>query len=112
MTLVLLSFFQELFLGVVVISAVLGILAIIGIWEKDNKKYFGLGEKTQETKLKDYWKVIKGNKPLQVLSISAAFVKFKCLQTAKKVSIRKSNMFFLLMIMICYHYIIIYNFSL
>ncbi|HFI0273503.1 MFS transporter [Streptococcus suis] len=70
------GFFQELFLGVVIISAVLGILAIIGIWEKDNKKYFGLGEKTQETKLKDYWKVIKGNKPLQVLSISAAFVKF------------------------------------
>lgn len=70
------GFFQELFLGVVVISAVLGILAIIGIWEKDNKQYFGLGEKTQETKLRDYWKVIKGNRPLQVLSISAAFVKF------------------------------------
>ncbi|MET3558768.1 Na+/melibiose symporter-like transporter [Streptococcus rupicaprae] len=70
------SFFQELFLTVVIISAVLGILAIIGIWEKDNKRYFGLGEKTKETKLGDYWKVIKGNKPLQVLSISAAFVKF------------------------------------
>ncbi|MGT2742528.1 MFS transporter [Streptococcus plurextorum] len=70
------SFFVELFTGVVVISAILGILAIIGIWEKDNKKYFGLGEKTQETKLKDYWQVIKGNQPLKVLSISAAFVKF------------------------------------
>ncbi|MFC5630997.1 MULTISPECIES: MFS transporter [Streptococcus] len=70
------SFFQELFLTVITISAVLGVLAIIGIWEKDNKKYFGLGEKTQETKLRDYWKVIKGNKPLQVLSISAALVKF------------------------------------
>lgn len=70
------EFFQTLFTGVVVISAILGILAIIGIWEKDNKKYFGLGEKTQETKLKDYWKVIKGNRPLQVLSIAAAFVKF------------------------------------
>lgn len=70
------GFFQELFMGVVIISAVLGVLAIIGIWEKDNKQYFGLGEKTQETKLKDYWKVIKGNKPLQVLSIAAALVKF------------------------------------
>lgn len=70
------GFFQELFTGVVVISAVLGILAIIGIWEKDNKKYFGLGEKTPETKMRDYWNVIKKNRPLQVLSISAAFVKF------------------------------------
>lgn len=71
-----LEFFTTLFTSVVMISALLGILAIIGIWEKDNKKYFGLGEKTQETKLKDYWQVVKGNKPLQVLSISAAFVKF------------------------------------
>lgn len=70
------SFFTELFLGVIIISAILAILAIIGIWEKDNKKYFGLGDKTQETSLKDYWKVIKGNQPLKVLSISAAFVKF------------------------------------
>ena len=62
---------------VISISAVLAILAIIGIWQKDNKKYFGLGEeKTQKTTMKDYWKVLKGNRPLQVLSLSAAFVKF------------------------------------
>lgn len=70
------EFFQTLFYGVIAISAVLGILAIIGIWSKDNKRYFGLGEKTQETKVKDYWQVLKGNRPLQVLSISAALVKF------------------------------------
>lgn len=70
------AFFQEFFIQIVIFSAALGVLAIIGIWEKDNKKYFGLGEKTQETELRDYWKVIKSNKPLQVLSISAAFVKF------------------------------------
>lgn len=71
------GFFNELMWGVIVISAVLGLLAVVGIWQKDNKKFFGLGEeKTQKTALKDYWKVIKGNKPLQVLSISAAIVKF------------------------------------
>ena len=38
---------------------------------------FGLGEeKTQKTNMKDYWKVLKGNHPLQVLSLSAALVKF------------------------------------
>ncbi|MBF0819166.1 MFS transporter [Streptococcus acidominimus] len=71
------SFFTELMLGVILISAVLAILAVIGIWQKDNKKFFGLGEeKTQKTALKDYWKIIKGNRPLQVLSLSAALVKF------------------------------------
>ncbi|MFA9413176.1 MULTISPECIES: MFS transporter [unclassified Streptococcus] len=71
------SFFNELMWGVIIISAILGALAVVGIWEKDNKKYFGLGEeKTQKTEMKDYIKVIKGNKPLQVLSISAALIKF------------------------------------
>ncbi|TWS95361.1 MFS transporter [Streptococcus sp. sy018] len=71
------SFFTELMFGVIVISATLAVLATIGIWQKDNKKFFGLGEeKTQKTSLKDYWKIIKGNRPLQVLSLSAALVKF------------------------------------
>lgn len=71
------GFFMELMLGVIAISAVLAILAVVGIWQKDNKKFFGLGEeKTQKTALKDYWKIIKGNRPLQFLSLSAALVKF------------------------------------
>ncbi|MGT2666970.1 MFS transporter [Streptococcus rifensis] len=71
------GFFAELVAGVLVISAILATLAIIGIWQKDNKAFFGLGEeKTKKTSFSDYLKVIKGNKPLQVLSISAAFVKF------------------------------------
>ncbi|MEY8463324.1 MFS transporter [Streptococcus merionis] len=71
------SFFAELMVGVIGISAVLAVLAIAGIWQKDNKKFFGLGEeKTKKTNFKDYWKVIKGNTPLQVLSLSAALVKF------------------------------------
>lgn len=68
--------FDVLVFWVISISAVLGVIAIIGIWQKDRKEYFGLGEKTQKTDLKDYWKVLKGNKPLQVLSLSAALVKF------------------------------------
>ncbi|ESV53752.1 glucuronide permease [Streptococcus agalactiae LMG 14747] len=71
------SFFVELMWDVILISAVLAVVAIIGIWKKDNSKYFGLGgEKNKKTSLKDYWQVIKGNKPLQVLSLSAALVKF------------------------------------
>lgn len=70
------EFFKVFVFGVIVISALLGICALIGIWQKDNKKYFGLGEKTQKTSLKDYWAVIKGNQPLKVLALSAAMVKF------------------------------------
>ncbi|MGT2887091.1 MFS transporter [Streptococcus didelphis] len=70
------EFFNVLIYGTIIISAILAVVAIIGIWSKDNKEFFGLGENTQKTKLKDYWKVIKGNKPLQVLSIAAALVKF------------------------------------
>ena len=47
------EFFKVFVFGVIVISALLGICALIGIWQKDNKKYFGLGEKTQKTSLKD-----------------------------------------------------------
>ncbi|MGT2932963.1 MFS transporter [Streptococcus catagoni] len=70
------EFFNVLVYGTIVISAILGLLAVIGIWSKDRKEFFGLGENTQKTELKDYWKVIKNNKPLQVLSIAAALVKF------------------------------------
>lgn len=71
------AFFTEFLGGVMLISAVLTTLAIIGISRKDRTEYFGLGEETVETKsLKDYWSVIKGNRPLQVLAISGGLMKF------------------------------------
>lgn len=70
-----LEFFRVFITGIMIISAILGILAIIGISEKDNQKYFGIGENTKQTSMKDYWTIIKGNRPLQMLSMAAAFVK-------------------------------------
>lgn len=71
------AFFTEFLGGVMIISAILTTLAIIGISRKDRIEYFGLGEDTVETKsLKDYWSVIKGNRPLQVLAISGGVMKF------------------------------------
>ena len=70
------EFFKVFIPGVMVISAILGILAVIGIAEKDNKQYFGIGEKTTKTSFKDYWAIVKGNRPLQMLTMAAAFVKF------------------------------------
>lgn len=71
------AFFAEFLTLVMVVSAVYTILAIIGISRKDNIQYFGLGEATVETKsLKDYWSVLKGNVPLQVLAITGGLMKF------------------------------------
>lgn len=70
------GFFGEFVVTVIIVSAVLAVLASIGIAAKDRKEFFGLGENTTETKMKDYWPIIKGNRPLQSLSLAAAFVKF------------------------------------
>ncbi len=57
----------------IIVSIILTILAIIGIWEKDNIKYFGLGGSTQEkTKISEYIEIIKNNNPMQRLMVAGA----------------------------------------
>ena len=54
----------------IVISVALTILAIIGIWEKDNSKYFGIGGKQEQVKVSEYISIIRANKPLQRLMVA------------------------------------------
>ena len=54
----------------IAMSVLLTILAIIGIWEKDNEKYFGLGGKSEPVKIAEYIQIVKTNKPLQRLMIA------------------------------------------
>ena len=54
----------------IAVSVVLTVLAVIGIWEKDNEKYFGLGGKQETVKISEYVQIIKGNKPLQRLMVA------------------------------------------
>ena len=55
----------------IVISIILTILAIIGIAEKDNEKYFGIGGGNQEAvKISEYVSIIRANKPLQRLMVA------------------------------------------
>jgi Na+/melibiose symporter-like transporter len=57
----------------IIVSIALTILAIIGIWEKDNSKYFGLGGENQEkTKISEYIEIIKNNNPMQRLMVAGA----------------------------------------
>lgn len=64
--------FYQIFTPVgIVVSIILTILAIIGIAEKDNEKYFGIGASQQENiKISEYVALIKNNKPLQRLMIA------------------------------------------
>ena len=65
------EFYQFLTPIGIVISIVLTILAIIGIWEKDNSKYFGIGgDKQEKVKVSEYIAIIKANKPMQRLMIA------------------------------------------
>lgn len=53
------------------VSVALTILAIIGIWEKDQPKYFGIGgDKQEKVKVSEYVQIVKANKPLQRLMIA------------------------------------------
>ena len=54
----------------IVVSVLLTVLAVIGIWENDQTKYFGLGGKQEQVKVSEYIGIIKGNKPLQKLMIA------------------------------------------
>ena len=57
----------------IIASVILTILAVIGIWEKDNSKYFGIGGNKQEkTKVSEYIAIVKANKPLQRLMVAGA----------------------------------------
>ena len=57
----------------IIVSIILTILAIVGIWEKDNPKYFGIGgEKQEKTKLSEYVEIIRNNNPMQRLMVAGA----------------------------------------
>ncbi len=76
------AMFHEFWAIVVVISAIFTVIAVISIWPKDRREYFGTGE-AQAITFKDYYEVIKNNKALQMLIFAASTDK---LATAAKTS--------------------------
>jgi len=57
----------------ITVSILLTILAIIGIWEKDQPKYFGIGgSKQDKVKISEYIEIIKNNSPMKRLMIAGA----------------------------------------
>lgn len=73
------AFFNFLIPLVIILSAALTALAVIGIAGKDRKEYWGFGESEGEKtklKVKDYVEIVKGNKELQRLMVAASGTKF------------------------------------
>ena len=54
----------------IAISVFLTILAIIGIAEKDNPQFYGIGGKQEKVKLSEYAEIIKNNKPMLRLMVA------------------------------------------
>ncbi|KAA9022531.1 MFS transporter [Niallia endozanthoxylica] len=58
------ALFNELNTLAMILAGVFTVLAVIGISSKDKKEFFGLAEDTVETKFRDFWPILKNNKPL------------------------------------------------
>ena len=66
------GFFRTLAPVGIVISLALTLLAVVGIWEKDQPKYFGIGGSTEKVKISQYIRIIKENTPMQRLMVAGA----------------------------------------
>lgn len=75
------SFFNFIIPLVIVLSAVLTVLAVIGIWEKDKPEFYGIGGKAaaggkkEKVKLKEYVEIIKDNRELRMLMLAGGSTK-------------------------------------
>lgn len=66
------AFFNVLIPLSITISAVLTLLAVAGIWEKDRPAFFGVGAVQEKVKLKEYVAILKANRELQRLMVAGA----------------------------------------
>lgn len=66
------KFFSMLHTMGLVLSAILCLCAVIGIWSHDRTEFFGTGQQTEKVKLRDYVTLIKENRPLQMLIVAAS----------------------------------------
>lgn len=69
------EFFNFMVPLAIVVSAVLTLLAVIGIREKDRPEFYGVGGRQEKVKIKEYAAILKANKELQRLMIAGAGTK-------------------------------------
>lgn len=64
--------FRDFFVIIVLCSMVCTVLAIVGINKKDRTEHFDIIEKAPKIKLRDGWNMLRNNRTIQMLVISAA----------------------------------------
>lgn len=64
--------FQELWIYVALLSAVLTAVAVFSIAPKDRSEFFGIAGKAQKIGIKEYWDTLKNNRAVQMLVVSAS----------------------------------------
>ncbi len=71
------AFFDFIIPPAIVISAVLTLLSVIGIWEKDRPEFFGVAstQNRQKVKLSQYVEILKGNRELRMLMLAGGSTK-------------------------------------
>lgn len=70
------ALFREFTLVIAGLSILCTILGIIGIWNKDRPEYYNVGRTSQKIKLRDYWEVLRHNRPIRQLVVSASVNRF------------------------------------
>ena len=65
------EFFHDMWLFTAVVSGIFTCIAVISIAPKDRSEFFGTGEAVK-VGLKDYWEVLKNNRAIQMLVVSAS----------------------------------------
>lgn len=65
------GFFAEQWRMCVILSLVCSVIAFVSLISKDKTEYFGLGKSTP-VKFRDYWDILKNNRALQMLVVSAS----------------------------------------
>ena len=65
------EFFHDLWLFVAILSGIFTCIAVFSIAPKDRTEFFGTGKAVKVT-LKDYWTVLKNNRAIQMLVLSAS----------------------------------------
>ncbi len=70
------SLFREYVFWVVLLSLLCTILAMIGIAEKDREEHLIRHAGYQKIYVRDYWEILKNNKPIRMLIIAACTDKF------------------------------------
>ena len=80
------EFFHDMWLLTAIVSGIFTTIAVISIAPKDRTEFFGTG-KAIKVGLKDYWEVLKNNRAIQMLVVSASSDKLAASAKTSAVSV-------------------------